>query len=40
VLDDRREHPVNVEQDGRPVGFGLQWLQDFLEGSGRARHWD
>jgi hypothetical protein len=40
VLDDGRQHAVDVEQHRRPLWFGLQWLQDLLEGSGRARHSD
>jgi hypothetical protein len=37
-LDDRREHAVDVEQDGGALGVLLEGTQQLVEGGGRGRH--
>ena len=40
VQNDRRQHAVDVEQDGGALRVGLQWPQQLLEGSRWTRHRD
>ena len=38
VLDDRRQRAVHVEQDRRALRVVLEWLEQLVEGGGRAGH--
>ena len=38
VLDDRRQHAVDVEQDGGALGVLPEGAQELVEGGGRGGH--
>jgi hypothetical protein len=38
LLDDRRERPVHVEQNGGALGVGPEGLEQLVERGGGLRH--